>query len=177
MKTKTILLTIAGLSLTTALMANGPQDGGSESCGEHRGQGMHRSGEHRMGAMHRGQRRGFMRQIGRQLDLTQDQRRKIRQIFREAREKAQAARKTYQETGKKQGRLNPESYMSAEHFDKEAFKRGVLEQQAKRKAARQARRQVRLDRQADRLEKIFNILTPEQRRKWIQLSKGKKGDS
>jgi Spy/CpxP family protein refolding chaperone len=186
MKTKIIVLTLAGLGLTTALMASGPQGDWGGSRGDHRGQGMHQKGEHQWGMHHRnrieqqkhqGKRKGFMRRMGRELDLTQEQRKQIRQVFKDMHKAKQAEHKMYKSNERKRsgifGSNNPESFMSADNFDKEAFKRNVLEQQAKRKAMRQAKRQEQLDRRADMMEKIFQILTPEQRLKWIQLSKGK----
>ncbi len=194
MKTKTILLTLAGLGLTTALMANGPQGGWDGSRGERGQHGMHQQGDHPKGMqrggnrdgkkMRRGDRRahnkGFMRQLGRQLDLTKEQRQKIRAVFQEERQAKKAERKalrTHRGQGKKRagmfGQMNPETFMSADHFDKEAFTKAAQDQAAKRKAERQAKRTSRLKQRAAFVEKIFNILTPEQRVKWIELSKGK----
>ena len=184
MKTKTILLTIAGLGLTTALMANGPQGDWGGSRDDHRGQGMHQKGEHQRGMhrrgdqrsqkMRRGHRAGFMRQMGRQLDLTREQRQQIREVFKAEHKAKRAERKAHRGAGKKHGglfgQLNPETFMSADHFDKAAFEKAAQDQAAKRKADREATRQSRLKQRAAFMEKIFNILTPEQRVKWIQLS-------
>jgi Spy/CpxP family protein refolding chaperone len=185
MKTQTIALTIAGLGLTTALMASGSQGDWGESHRDHRGSGMHQQdnhprGMHRKGfrktnKTHRGQQRGFMRRIGRQLDLTQDQRQKIREAFKNERKAKQAERKARLKEEKKRkglfGKLNPQTFMSDKHFDKEAYAKAIQKQTRDRKAKRAAKRKSRIERRAAFLEKIFNILTPEQRVKWIELSK------
>jgi Spy/CpxP family protein refolding chaperone len=115
--------------------------------------------------------------MGRQLDLTKDQRQKIRDVFKAERQAKRTERKAKRGERKKRGgmfgQLNPEAFMSADHFDKSAFEKAVQDQAARRKADREAKRQSRLKQRAEFLEKIFNILTPEQRVKWIELSKGK----
>ena len=187
MKTKTIVLTLAGLGLTSALMAGSPWGDSGESRG-HQGQngmhqkgdsprGMHRRGDHRADKMQRGQRRGMMRQMGRELDLTKEQRQKIRDVFKAERQAKRAERKAHRGEGKKRGgmfgQLNPETFMSADHFDKSAFEKAAQDQATKRKSDREAKRTSRLKQRAAFMEKVFNILTPEQRVKWIELSKGK----
>ncbi len=184
MKTKRIVLVLAGLGLTSALMASGPH--GNRTGGECQEQKMHAQKENlqrvdhkdRMGQKRdQNQRKNFMRRMAKELDLSRDQRLQIRDVFKDMRKAKQAKRKAFRKTAKNRAgmfeAIDLEKFMSADHFNKEAFKQNILEQQAKRKAARQARRQARLDSRADMMEKIFNILTPEQRLKWIQLSKGK----
>jgi Spy/CpxP family protein refolding chaperone len=185
MKTKTIALTIAGLGLTTMLMASGLQGDWDEPCGDQRGPGMHQQddwqrGMHRRGFrgtdnMRRGQRRGFMRRIGRQLDLTREQRQKIREVFKNEHKAKQAERKArWGERQKRSGlfgNLNPQTFMSSDQFDKEAFIKAVQKQALDRRAKREAIRKSRVKHLADFMEKIFNILTPEQRLKWIELAK------
>ena len=186
MKTKVIVLALAGLGLSTALMAQGPRGGGASDrseCGEHRmmhhgdqEQRMQRhhaqdSGKH----MRRGHRRGWMRQLGRQLHLTDDQRQQLRTLFKEERQARKAQHKARRHSGKKHGglfgQLNPETFMSADHFDKAAFTQAVEAKASERKSQRQAMRKSRLEHRAAFLEKVFNILTPEQRVKWIELSR------
>ena len=171
MKTKVIVLALAGLGMTAALMANGPRGGWDDPRG---GPGMHQ-GDRQHGMQRRGGARGFARQMARQLDLTKEQRQKIRAIFRAERQGKKAERRAHRQQGNRRpglfGQLNPATFMSADNFDKDAFKKAVQEQAQQRKAARETRRKARLDQRADLMEKIFNILTPEQRVKWIELSK------
>ncbi len=184
MHTKTIIMVLAGLGLSTALMASGPQNGEEGWQRGHGGPGMFAQGEqgramHRRGgrmghAMQRGQRRSFLRKIGRQLDLTSDQRKKIRDLFRKERQTKRAARKAHRGAGRPQaglfGHMNPEQFMSADRFDKAAFTQAFKDQAAKRKAAHQTQRDERLKHRADFLAKVFDVLTPEQRLKWIELT-------
>jgi len=61
-------------------------------------------------------------------------------------------------------------YMSATAFDKEGFKKAIKEEIAQNRAMMEKRSEEMIERRANRLEQIFNILTPEQRVKWIALS-------
>ena len=184
MKTKAIVLALAGLGLTTALMASGPQEPGNGEQGSHGmhqqgmgGPGMHHRGWRDGKQMHRGHRRGFMRRMGRALNLTSEQREQFRELFKAERQAKKAEHKAHHRHGKKQGgmfgALNPETFMSADHFDKEAFTKAVENQAQQRRAERQAKRRSRVEHRAAFMEKIFNILTPEQRVKWIELAKEK----
>jgi len=116
----------------------------------------------------------FMRAIGRQLDLSPEQREKIREIFFQERQNKQAryGRNRHSKTypNRIHEKIKPETFMTRDHFDKAAFINAVQEQAAKRMAERQAQREKQLKQRADFMEKVFNILTPEQRAKWIQLS-------
>ena len=190
MKTKVIVLALAGLGLTTALMAGGHQGDCDGARGERGQQGMHQRGErgermHRRGhrqdrgmrGKHRQNRMGFLRQMGRKLDLTSDQRQKIRALATAEREARKAEHQGKYQRRKHRagmfGTLNPDTFMSADNFDKEAFKKGVKAQAEKRRAERKTQRESRLDHRADFMAKFFDILTPEQRVKWIELSKEK----
>jgi Spy/CpxP family protein refolding chaperone len=174
MKTKTIALAIAGLSLTSVLMAGNPQGEWNETRG-HRGRlALHQRGGYQ-GDLHRRARRGALRRMARQLDLTSDQKEKIREIFtseRKAKKAQRRARRLHEKQPRELfGALNPETFMSADHFDKTAFVAASEKQAADRKAKREAKRQARIQHRAAFLEKIFNVLTPEQRVKWIELAK------
>jgi len=182
MKTKAIVLALAGLGLTTALMAGGPQERGEGEQGPYGmhqpgmgGPGMHHRGVRDGNQMRRGHRKGMMRRMARALDLTSEQRQQFRALFKAERQAKKAERKAHRQQGKKGrgmfGNLNPETFMSADHFDKEAFTKAVEKQAQQRRAERQAKRQSRLEHRAAFMEKIFNILTPEQRVKWIELAK------
>ena len=118
-----------------------------------------------------------MRRMGRELNLTSEQRRQFRELFKAERKAREAERRVQRRHGKKRGSmfgsLNPETFMSADHFDKDAYVKAVEKQAQQRRTERRDRRRSRLEHRAAFMEKIFNILTPEQRVKWIELSKEK----
>ena len=190
MKRKTIILVLAGLGLTTALMAQKPytpQDGtedGWNPQGVHR-QGMEKPRMHHRGIRHghrmhrkdRRRRRMLLQRLTRALDLTPEQRREIRTVFRQERQAKQAARRIHRRHRKRRtpllGTLPPETFMTTDRFDKEAFIKAVEKQAKKRHAEREAMRRKRLEQRAAFLEKIFKILTPEQRGKWLELGQEK----
>ena len=64
-------------------------------------------------------------------------------------------------------------FMSAEKFDKEAFKKIMQDNDEKRNERMQKRQAKRIEHKADTMEKIFAILTPQQRTKLIELSQKK----
>ncbi len=66
--------------------------------------------------------------------------------------------------------IDASKFMTKDSFDKEAFKKAKMEKWAQQDEMRKQRRAARLDRMADRMEKIFKVLTPEQREKLIELS-------
>ena len=112
------------------------------------------------------------------LDLSDAQRQQIRQILQESRAGMQGPGMG---KGRGPGRgmrgmrqhrgMDLSKFMTKERFDKEAFKKARLEKWAQQDSLRKEQRAERLDRMADRMEKIFRVLTPEQREKLIELSK------
>lgn len=153
---KTILATAAVLGLSTAVMA----------CGAHKGgyYGKHGGGMEMM-------------KIIKQLDLTSEQKaqlKEMRKASKEARkakrEEMQAKRKAHQS----ERRTLVAQYMTAESFDKEGFKAAAKEKAASKQAKMKEMRDKRLENRADKIEKVFNILTPEQRVKWVELAKEEK---
>ena len=169
---KKIALTLAGLGLTGVLMAGGPWGAPGEPWGDRAHRGMHQPGDRPDGRMHRrharGERRGMVRRLARELDLTRTQREKLRAIFAQQRQTARAKRRAH---AAPVARPDMAQFMTAEHFDKDAFVRTMQAQAAKRKAKRQALRKARLEARAGMMAEIFDILTPAQRQKWIELSK------
>ncbi|WP_457607118.1 Spy/CpxP family protein refolding chaperone [Nitratifractor sp.] len=170
----------------------GPQMGqnGGQGCAQemHRGQG-------KQGAMHgrhgkRGMHAPMMKKVFSQLNLSDEQKQQIRQIMRESRQqkgmKGQGMRgqgmgmqgqgmKGQGMKGQRRGRLglDASAFMNKENFDKEAFKKALQQKWEQQDKMRQQRRAQRLERMADRMEKIFKVLSPEQRQKLIELSKQK----
>ena len=107
--------------------------------------------------------RGHMRE----LNLTTEQKVKLRAIMQAKREQMRALRA-------KQGqkpRVNFSNFMNSAEFDKEAFKAEMAKVQANRMAQNSKLRDQRVEIIADTFSKIFNVLTLEQREKLIQLSK------
>jgi Spy/CpxP family protein refolding chaperone len=181
MKAKMILMTVAGLGLTGALMAGGPH---GDFEGPDQGRGWHndmhqQAGEGKRGDyQRRGMRRGFRRGVAgktmRQLDLTRDQRKQLREMMKEQRKELRAKRRAYRDQNKKRNGvfkgLDVSKFMSVDNFDKEAFVKAQQDMFNKRKAANADRIKKNMQERADMMEKVFNILTPEQRVKLIQLS-------
>lgn len=152
---KTVMAVIATLGLSSAIMASGP---GMQPC------------KHPMG-MHHKDRSNIYKTI-QQLDLTETQKQEL-QAFRESqREERKAYRTALKEKrAMKQNQTDLSRFMSAEKFDKNAYKTAVKERMQQREEMRAKRRELMVEKRAERMEKIFNILTPAQREKWIQLSK------
>ena len=109
----------------------------------------------------------LLRKDMRELDLTYKQRRKIRAIMLEKREQMRALRA---EKGQKP-QINLSNFMNSAEFDKEAFKVELEKIRITRMAENSKLRGQRIEIVADAFSKIFDILTPEQREKLIQLSK------
>ena len=147
--------------------------GGEDSGMKNKGMGMmngkgmkgHRMANSAEGNMHRGmhgkkmmqeRHHHMMKKMMAQLDLSGTQKQKIREIMLEGRQ------------AMKQKHMRPEmdfsQFMSKERFDKEAFKKTMQQKW-------EANRQGRLAMMSDRIAKIFEILTPEQREKLIELRK------
>ncbi|MDD3592634.1 MAG: Spy/CpxP family protein refolding chaperone [Sulfurovum sp.] len=147
---KTAITMIAALGLSSALMASG--------------HGMHGCKHHKE--------RSTIYQTIQQLDLTEAQKKEL-QAFRETqRAERKASRKALKgKRAAKQNRTDLSKFMSAEKFDKEAFKTVMKERMQQREVMREKRREAMIEKRAERMEKFFTILTPEQREKWIQLSK------
>ncbi len=152
--TLAILLTL-GLGTATLLACGGPKG--------------HKGGD-------RGDR---MMKMVKQLDLNATQKSELKAM----REAAKAERKIKREERKAnrknmQGQMKPDmgQFMTADHFDKEAFKAQMNQNFEAKRAMMEGKKATMLERRADKMEKVFNVLTPEQRIKWIELSKqqGKK---
>jgi protein CpxP len=146
---KTAITIIAALGLSSALMASG--------------HGMHACKHHKE--------RSTIYQTIQQLDLTEVQKKELQALRETQRAERKASRKALKEkrTGKQQ-RMDLGKFMSAEKFDKEAFKAAMNERMQQRDEMREKRLEAMIEKRAEKMEKFFSILTPEQREKWIQLS-------
>ena len=168
---KIILVTAVVLGLSSGAYAFNHSQ---EQCGKGEHKFMGKEKMHSMQAEHRY--KGFqkrhsilakIRENMKELNLTFEQKGKIRSIMQEKREKMRALRVL---KGQKP-QVNLSNFMSTTEFNKEAFKTEMAKVQATRMAQNSKIREQRVEMIADTLSKIFNVLTPEQREKLIQLSK------
>ncbi len=118
--------------------------------------------------------RGGMFKVMKQLDLTDEQKDKMKVLKVERKSQMKAKFKEMKEMrGSMMSGMKPElsAFMTADSFNKEAFKSQVEKKfEAKRKMMASKKDEM-LEKRAVGMEKVFNILTPEQRVKWIELSK------
>lgn len=181
-KTTLVVLLTLGLGTASLLAYGGPDGQKGENCKYHE-DGQYKNHKSKDGEFkhHRGDR---MMNIVSQLDLTDTQKNELK-VMRDA---AKSERKVKREERKAnrenmQGTMKPDmaQFMTAEKFDKDAFKVQMTQKlearhamMEEKRAGMLERRADMLERRADRMEKVFNILTPEQRIKWIELSNAKR---
>lgn len=157
---KTAIAILVTLGLGSAAYAYGGGHGGmgfNGPCGKH----------HKNETM----------KIVKQLDLSSDQKAALKKIRMEQRslkkENKQAMRKGMRKNMKQhKGMMQTDlsAFMSADHFDKNAFKAQMEKKFEARRSMMEEKRAKMLEMRTAKMEKIFNILTPEQRLKWIELS-------
>ncbi|MEA3491324.1 MAG: Spy/CpxP family protein refolding chaperone [Campylobacterota bacterium] len=166
MKKRVIVATIVGVGLVSALVAGKPMMDGEGFGYQEYKQGSHMK-HHRKGAKYHHK---LFKQIRSELDLTKEQKKQIKRLLSEQKDMMKKERKAM-----KQKREMPDAskFMTASTFDKEAFKKSMLEQRSKRVMMKKQKSEERLNKRAEVLEKIFAILTPEQRTKLITLSQKK----
>lgn len=109
-----------------------------------------------------------------ELDLSSEQEAELKLIKKsqkaQMREKMEAF-KADREEMMTQVKPDMSLYMSADSFDKAAFKEEMKNKFEARREVMQTRGAEMLENRASGMEKIFNVLTPEQRIKWVELSK------
>ena len=151
-KTTTVLLVTFGLG--TALFAFGP--------GGHRGGPF--AGKQNMEIF----------KLVKKLDLSSEQEAALKTVKEsqraQMREKMESFKKD-RESMMKQMKPDMSLFMSADSFDKEAFKSEMKKKFEARRKVMETKGAEMLENRASGIEKVFNILTPEQRIKWIELSK------
>ena len=167
MRRRTIIATVAGLGIITALFAGKPMMENMHEC---------REGMHKMHGKHHGQNpKELFKKIRTELDLDDTQKEKFKTIVSGQRDIMKAKFKKLkqeQKSGKsKRGMPDMSLFMSADKFDKEAFTKVMQTKQEKRQEMMKKRQSGMIAQRADTLEKIFAILTPQQRTKLIKLSK------
>jgi len=112
--------------------------------------------------------RGSFKKVFAKLNLDATQKSQIRAIFKEQR-KNRDTKKSHRKRDMKRDMPNIASFMSADKFDKDGFKKAMMDREAKRYEMRQERKAKMLAKKADTMEKIFAILTPKQREDLIKL--------
>lgn len=154
-KTTAALLLTLGLG-TATLFAYGGADGQNMQQCKHHTEGKFKH--------HRGD--GMMKTL-QELNLSDTQKMQLKQIRQEQKAQRQANKQAMQ------ARMKPDmaQFMSADKFDKEAYKAQMTQRFEAKRAMMEAKREQMLEKRAEKMEKIFMILTPEQRIKWIELSK------
>ena len=157
---RVILATVAIIALSTTSFAH--QNG---ECSEYRGY-FKQHKEHKR-FKNRDSIMKLFKLIRKELNLTKEQRLKIREVMQEKRAKLKELRATID----KRYKMDLSSFMSSTNFDKSAFKAELERVRASRMERNIKLRDKRLEIIADSFGKIFDILTPTQREKLIQLSK------
>jgi protein CpxP len=115
-----------------------------------------------------------MFKVMKQLDLTSEQKKQMKALKEE--------RKVHMKSKMKEMRKNRKSmmtgmkpdlstFMTANSFDKKAFKVQMKKKFEEKRKMIESKKSEMLNSRADSMEKVFNILTAEQRVKWIELSK------
>jgi len=154
-KTTIAILATLGLGTATLLACGGPGHKGGP-FGEHR---------------------GGMFKVMKQLDLTSEQKDQMKVLKQERKDHMQTKMKEMKENRKSMMvGMKPDlsTFMTANNFDKEAFKKQMNNKFEAKRQMMESRKSVMLEKRAEGMEKMFNILTPEQRIKWIELSKKQK---
>lgn len=151
---KTAIALLVTLGLGTTLFAFGP--------GGHRGGPF--AGKQHMEIF----------KLVKELDLTSEQETALKLVKEsqraQMREKIEAFKK---DRGDMMKQMKPDMnlFMSADSFDKAAFKQEMKKKFEARRKVMETKGAEMLENRASGMEKVFNILTPEQRIKWIELSK------
>ena len=151
---KTAIALLVTLGLGTSLFAFGP-------------------GGHRGGPFAGGQSMEMFK-IVRTLDLTSEQKTELKSFKKSQKAQMQEKRESFKidrESMMKQMKPDMSLFMSADNFDKEAFKQEMTKKFEARRKVMETKGAEMLEARASSMEKVFNILTPEQRIKWIELSK------
>lgn len=124
-----------------------------------------------------GEPRGGMFKVMKQLDLSSEQREQLQTLKESRKNMMQAKRKSCTENrNAMRAQMKPDmsKFMTANTFDKDAFKQEMHKKFEAKRAMMENKKTTMMEYRANNMEKMFNILTPEQRIKWIELSKKQK---
>ncbi len=123
-----------------------------------------------MGGIHKGHM--MFGKIIKQLDLTDEQKEQLKSLRESKRQAMQEKFKALKQQRKALRKsFDASSFMTADYFDKEAFKESIQKRREAMKAFVEKNQDKMIEQRANTMEQVFNILTPEQREKLIQLSK------
>jgi Spy/CpxP family protein refolding chaperone len=120
-----------------------------------------------------GKRGGFYKLL-KQVNLTTEQKTEFKALKKSRkamREEHKEASKSKRKEMMKNMQPNMADFMSGKTFDKVAFKKEMNKKFEAMNKAMKERKEAMMDSRANDMEKVFNILTPEQRVKLIELSK------
>lgn len=167
MKKRVIIATLSGAGLISLLAAGKPMFDSEGDYGYHKC--MHNK---HMKHYSRGDKNphSLFKKIISDLDLSDAQKKQIKAIVSKQKELMKKERQALKE---QRDMPDVSKFMTITKFDKEAFKKTIVEKHKQRKQKMQQREEARLNHRADTLEKVFAILTPEQRTKLIALSQKK----
>ena len=143
------LMTIVGM--TGILSASG-------HCGEYyKHKGMHhKSGIHK---------------ILKKLNLSESQKKELTTLKESQKANIEALKKEKRSQMQENRKgMDMSQFMTKNHFDKEAYKSMIKNRMEQQAVRMQSRTDMISQSRAENMQKIFNILTPEQREKLIQLS-------
>jgi len=175
MKRTVVVATMTSLAIASVLFAGNPMSGdrcGMSKCTMHK---MHCKKMDNKGDK-------LFKVIQNKLDLSEKQEQALDTLIEESmiERKTASMRDHFKEMKKekknreaKKDSRDMSKFMSAEKFDKEAFKKIMQDNDEKRNERMQKRQAKRIEHKADTMEKIFAILTPQQRTKLIELSQKK----
>ena len=149
MKKSLIVLTVVSIALSSTLFAQEPRVDGTRTykcdskISKHSHHKTHCKKHHKKRGHHRD--RGSFKKIFKELDLSYEQKSQIRDIIKKSRRDKRSHRKR----DMKRELPDMSSFMTSEKFDKDGFKKAMIEQKAKRDEMREARKAKRLEKKAD----------------------------
>jgi protein CpxP len=149
---KTTIALLLTVGLGTALFAFGP---GGHGCGPNGGH-------------------GSIYKVIKELDLTSKQKEALKKLKSSNRDEMKSTMKEMRKNMRaNMQNMKPDlsTFMTADSFDKEAFKEQMNGKFEEKRKKMEEKKEQMLEKKATSMEQIFNILTPEQRIKWIELSK------
>ncbi len=175
MKRTAVVVTMTSLAIASVLFAGQPisdQSDGMQKCRMHKThcKKMDRKKHH------------FFKMIQNELTLNSTQEKALDTIIEESMIERKIAsikdhfkemKQDRKDRKAKKGTRDMSKFMSADKFDKEAFKKVMQAKDQKRNEMMQKRDTQRIEHRADTMEKVFAILTPQQRTKLIELSQKK----
>jgi Spy/CpxP family protein refolding chaperone len=115
----------------------------------------------------------MLKTMNKELDLSPEQKKQVKAIVAEYRQALRAKKKEMRKSRKGMGQgkgMTAAAFMNAERFDKAAFMATIQKRWEMQDARRAQWRKAHLELMADTMEKLYKVLTPEQRSKLVELS-------